>query len=403
MEKGFQYRIYPNRTQQEQIQQFFKAKRFVWNYFLNLNMERHKNKEKILTYNQMSSLLTKLKQENLWLYQTEKSILQNTLKDLFNAYKRFLSQKKIIFSKETIEKAKRTGKQLTSYELEGHPKFKSYKNNYQSCKINFTGNNIEMLENEVQYTSTGKYKKQNCKIKLPKIKKVKIAYSRQYEGRILSATISISSTGKYFVSLCCTNVKCKKYPEINNQVGIDLGIKDFAILSTGEKIDNPKYYQKYECKLKKQQRKLSGKQKGSKNRNKQRIKVSKLHEKIYNTRLDFLHKLSTKLIKENNIICIEDLNIKGMVKNHKLAKSISDASWSEFKRQLIYKCLWNDRLLSIIDQYFPSSKLCNCCGFKNESLILDIREWKCENCGETHDRDINAAINIKNEGLRMLG
>jgi len=356
----------------------FNGKRFIWNYFLALNKEKLKNNERILTFYQTSLLLTQLKKEQEWLKQCEKSILQNTLKDLYNAFQEYFKKTR------------------------GFPKFKSYKNNYQSVKINFTNNNIENLEKESQYTSTGKYKKQNCKIKLPKIKKVKIAYSRQYEGRILSATISQVPSGKYFVSLCCTDIKSNKFQQTNNKIGIDLGIKEFAIFNTGEKIDNPKYYRKYEEKLKNKQRKLTSKQKGSNNRNKQRIEVAKIHEKIYNTRLDFLHKLSTRLVKENDIICIEDLKTKNMLQNHKLAKSISDASFYEFRRQLEYKSLWNDKIVSIIDQYFPSSKLCSDCGFKYDDLTLDIREWKCKNCGSIHDRDINAAINILNEGLRLL-
>jgi len=363
----------------------FSGKRFVWNHFLALNKERLKNNERILTYNQMSLLLTQLKKEQEWLKQCEKSILQNTLKDLYNAFQDYFKK------------------------IHGLPKFKSYKNNHQSIKISFTsttaGGNIRIKEKESQYTSTVKYKKQNCKIQIPKLKDIKIAYSRQYKGRVLSATISQVPSGKYFVSLCCTDVESKKYLQTNNKIGIDLGIKEFAIFNTGEKVDNPKYYKKYEQKLKKQQRILSNKQKGSKNRNKQRIKVAKVHEKIYNTRLDFLHKLTTKLVKENDIICIEDLKVSEMLhdkKNKNLHKSISDASFYEFKRQLQYKTLWNDKILSIIDKYFPSSKLCSDCGFKYDNLTLDIREWQCNNCGSIHDRDINAAINILNEGLRLL-
>ena len=189
MEKGFEYRIYLNKAQEKQIEVMFSAKRYIWNYFLKLNMDRLEEKEKILTYNQMSSLLTQLKRENEWLYQCEKSILQNTLKDLANAYSKFLSSK-FHYSQKTLEKAKVTGKQLTFYNMECHHKFKSYKDTYKSCKMNLTKNNIEVKEKDIEYTSTGKYKKQNCRIKLPKLKTIKIAYSRQYQGRILAAIIS---------------------------------------------------------------------------------------------------------------------------------------------------------------------------------------------------------------------
>lgn len=379
MEKGFKYRIYPNKTQQEQLKVMFSGKRFVWNHFLALNKEKLENKERILTYNQMSALLTELKKEQVWLKQVEKSVLQNTLKDLYKAFQEYFNKTR------------------------GFPKFKSVKNNCQSVKMNLTNNNIEIKEKEIRHTSTGKYKKQNCKIKLPKVKLIKIAYSRQYQGRILSATISVDPSGKYYISLCCTDIKHKQLPETNKQIGIDLGIKEFAICSNGDKIDNPKYYRKYEEKLKREQRKQSKRKKGSKNRNKQRIKVARLHEKIYNCRLDFLHKLSLELVRNNNVICIEDLQVANMQKNHKLAKSISDASWSEFRRQLHYKSEWNNKKLIVIDKWFPSSQLCSCCGFKNENVKnLEVREWICENCNEIHDRDINASINILNEGLRML-
>lgn len=230
MEKGFKYRIYPNSIQQKQLHTMFSGKRFVWNHFLALNNERLKNKEKILTYNEMSSLLTELKKEHEWLKQVEKSVLQNTLKDLYQAFKEYFKGTR------------------------GKPRFKSYKDNYKSIKMNFTNNNIEVKEKEIQYTSTGKYKKQNCKVKLPKVKLVKIAYSRQYQGRILSATISMTPSGKYFVSICCTNIETEQ-TKAENKIGIDLGIKEFAIMSNGEKVDNPKYYRKYEDKLKKLQKK----------------------------------------------------------------------------------------------------------------------------------------------------
>lgn len=408
--KSFKYRIYPNKKQEEQIQQLFNTRRFIYNYFLNLSMKRYINKEKRLTYCQMSKLLTELKQRNSWLYNADNSIHQNTLKDLDFAYQRFFSQNKITLSEEAIKKAKKTGKMLNFYDLKGHPKFKSINNNNQSVKISFhkttAGGNIKVKEKEIQYTSTGKYKKQFCKIKIPKLGYIKIAYSRQYEGRILSVFISKVPSGKYFISICCTDIEHKKYPQVNNQIGIDLGIKQFAIFSNGEKINNPKNGQKYEQKLKREQRKLFSKKNKSNNKNKQRIKFAKVHEKIHNIRLDFLHKITTRLIKNNNIICIEDLKIKEILRNRKnkyIHILINRASIYEFRRQLQYKSLENDRVLSIVDQYFPSSQLCSGCGFKNEKIKdLNIREWKCPNCEKEHDRDINAAINILNEGLRLL-
>lgn len=403
MEKGFKYRIYPTKAQEEQIQNMVSAKRFVWNHFLKLNMDRFENKERILTYNQMSSLLTKLKSENLWLYNCEKSILQNTLKDLSKAYRDFLKSN-MHYSEKTLEKVKRKGKQLTFYDLDKHPKFKSYKDTYKSIKINYTNKNIEVKEKEIQYTSTGKYKKQNCKIKIPKIKEVKIAYSRQFQGRILSATISKTSDDKYYISLCCTDIEEQPINKTNEAIGIDLGLIDFAAMSTGEIIKNPKYYGKYEAKLKREQQKLSRRKIEGKNRNKQKLKVSLIHKKIRDCRTDFLHQLTTRLIRENEIICLENLKVSNMLKNHKLSKSIADASWYEFRRQLEYKSKWNDKTICIVDTYYPSSQRCSNCGYINEELKdLKIRFWECPKCGVYHEnRDVNAAINIKNEGLRML-
>ena len=240
------------------------------------------------------------------------------------------------------------------------------------------------------------------KIKLPKIGLVKFVKSREIIGQIKNVTVSQVPSGKYFISILCEMPEPIKLLKTDKGIGIDLGIKDFAITSEAEIIDNPKYYRKYEDKLAKLQRQLSKKQKGSNNRNKTRLKVARLHEKIANTRTDFLQKLSTRLINENQIICLEDLNIEGMVKNHNLAKSIADASWSSFVTMLNYKSIWYGREISVVDRYFPSSKLCNICGWKYVNLDLSIRNWICPECGSKHNRDINAAINIFKEGLRLI-
>ena len=402
IEKGFKYRIYPKKSQIEQIELMFNAKRFIWNHFLKLNMDKFQKKEKLLTYNQMSSLLTQLKKENIWLKQCEKSILQNTLKDLARAYSTFFKGS-MKYTKETIEHAKRVDKKLTFYDLEKHPKFKSYKNNYQSCKMNFTNNNIEVLEKETKYTSTGKYRKQFCKIKLPKIKKVRIAYSRQYQGRIVSSTLSRDTDNKYYISLCCVDIVNNPYKQTGVMVGVDLGVKEFATTSDNEVINNPKFYRKYEKQLIKTQKVLSRRKIKGNNRNKQRLKVNKYHKKIANCRIDFLQKLSTELVKNYDIICMEDLNTKGMLKNHKLAKSIADVSFYEFNRELEYKSKWNYKVISRIDRFYPSSQICSGCGNQsNQTKDLSVRTYICEKCGLEIDRDYNASLNILNEGLRLL-
>ena len=383
IEKGFKYRIYPKKFQIEQIELMFNAKRFVWNYFLNINKHRLNHHKKVLSYKQMSALLTLLKKKKVWLKQCEKSILQNTLKSL----------------NETMFKCFK--KQC------GFPGFKSYKNNYQSIKMNFTktsaGGNIRIKEKEVKYTTTRKYKKQNCKIQLPKIKDIKIAYSRQYQGRIVSSTLSRDTDNKYYVSLCCIDILQENKGKTGAIVGIDLGVKEFATTSDNKIISNPKFYRKYEKKLIKSQRKLSKRKKGSKNRNKQRLKVNKYHKKIYNSRLDFLQKLSTRLIKEYDIICLEDLNSSEMMKNHKLAKSIADVSFFEFNRELEYKARWNNKIISKIDRYYPSSQICSKCGNQSDQTKnLSVRTYICSKCGLEIDRDYNASINILNEGLKIL-
>lgn len=379
IEKGFKYRIYPKDSQTEQIENMFKAKRYVWNYFLNINKHRLSHHKSVLNYTKMSRLLTLLKKKQTWLKTCEKSVLQNALKAQYETFLKFFKKKC------------------------GFPKLKSYKNNYQSIKISYTNGNIGVLEKEVNYTSTNKFKKQNCKIKLPKVKQIKIAYSRQYEGRIVSCTLSRDTDNKYYISLCCIDIEPKPLKQTGAVVGIDLGIKEFATTSDNKVINNPKFYRKYEEQLIKSQRKLSKREKDSNNRNKQRLKVNKWHKKIANCRIDFLQKLSTELIRNYDIICLEDLAIGNMIKNHKLAKSISDASFFEFNRELKYKAIWNCKLISIIDRFYPSSQMCSNCGTQSDQTKdLAVRTYVCQECGLEIDRDYNASINILNEGLRIL-
>lgn len=358
--KTFKYRIYPTEEQKILLAKHFGSKRFVWNYFLNMRKEAYLANKTSLNFYDNSKSLTELKkqEEFKWLKEVNSQSIQYSLRDLEVAYTNFFSKKGQF------------------------PRFKSKKDK-QSFRI-------------PQYT-----KYENGELNIPKFKKpIKVAEDRPLTGDILFSTISKSSSGRYFVSITC-ETEHTPYKKNANKVGIDLGIKDLAICSDRKIYPNLKNTKKYAEKLTYEQRQLSKKQKGSNNKNRQKIKVAKIHEKIANSRLNHIHQITTQIVRDNQTICVEDLAVANMVKNHKLAKSISDCSWGEFLRQLKYKSEWNERTFITIDRFFPSSKMCNKCRFVNQDLTLEDREWICPNCGSKLNRDLNASENILEQGLKI--
>lgn len=361
--KSYKFRIYPTKNQENYLAQCFGAKRFVYNHFLYLNNTRYQNKEEFLNAFGCNYLITDMKKtdEYSWMKEIDDWVLKNASNDLGIAFKNFFNSIK--------KKSKQTSKK---------PKFKK-KNNYQSfrttCKLSDKG------------------------LKIPKLKSlIKIVQHQEVIGTIKSVTISKCPSGKYFASLLTEQDIIPK-EHTGREVGLDLGIKDLIITSDGVKFVHPdKLIEKTNRLLKQQQKILSRKEKGSLNREKQRIRIARLYETVTNIKKNYYHEISNYLVSNYDAIYMEDLNISDMIKNRKLSRAIHSASWSLLSSMIEYKANWNQRSFHKINRWFPSSKTCSDCGHKMDSMDLSIREWTCPNCGSIHDRDINAAVNIRNQG-----
>ena len=359
--KSYKFNIYPDKNQIELLSKHFGSCRFIFNHYLNQRKESYLEDKKTLNYYDNANDLTQLKKDEkyIWLKEINSQSLQSTLKHLELSYNKF-------FRKQT--------------------KFPKFKNKYS--KQSFTiPQSISIEENELW---------------IPKFKKgIKINLHRKIEGKILFGTVSRTVTNKYFISITC-EVQHQQFTKTNSSIGIDTGLKDLAILSDGKIYENIKTLKTNLKKLKYNQSQFSKKQKESGNRLDQKLKLALLYERITNIRKDYLHKISTEIVKNHDIICIEDLTVKNLMKNHKLAQAFSDVSLGDFYSMLEYKSKWNDKTIVMIDRFFPSSKTCSKCNYIKDDLTLKDRKWICPSCNTHHDRDLNASYNILKQGLKIL-
>ena len=376
MLRAVKIRLYPNKQQATQINKLLGCCRFVYNQTLARKINQYKEhniseNRTTLSYWLFHELL---KDDNfLWLREQNTNVLQQVIMDMLDAYKRFFKQHT------------------------GYPKFKTKHDNKQSCRF-------------VRYTISKRNDYTTYQLSLANIKNIKFRCNKKYaqylqnhHDNIRQATLMKLPCDEYYLSILVDGDLTRKVKETNEVVGIDLGVKDFVITSEGEVFNNLHFKKNETNKITKLQHQLSRKEKGSNNRNKARIKLAKTYKKISDRKQYYLHKVSNSLINENQVICMENLNVKGMIKNHKIAESILEMNFGEFRRILEYKAKWYNRKIVFVDRFYPSSKICSCCGYKYKDLTLDIREWSCPNCGNHHDRDINAATNILNEGIRLIG
>lgn len=370
MLKAIKIRIYPTIEQVDFINKQLGCCRFVYNNCLAFRKDSYQNEHISVSSSSAVKHITSLKKDNEWLKDVHSKVLQQSVRDMNQAYDNFFKRHK------------------------GFPKFKSKHDNRQSCRfpkdafIGVRGNRIDLIKvlKDIHFKCSRNDER----------------YLNRNQDKVKSITLSKEPNGKFYLSVLIDK-PLRQVSQSSSMVGLDLGIKDFAVTSDGQVIENFHFKKNEESRLKRLQRQISKKIVGSKNREKVRLRFAKLNEKIRNRKLNFLHDVTNHLIDENQVIVMEDLNVKGMVRNHKLAESISEVNWGEFRRILTYKAAWHGRQLVFIDRFYPSSKRCNHCGYINKELTLKDRLWVCPECGSLINRDYNAALNILEEGERIIG